>query len=53
MVVVSSVVASPASLVLAVYAAAQAGLEGLAKRLARELGPRGIRVNVVAPARPS
>ena len=31
------------------YAAAKAGLVGLAKTLARELGPRGITVNVVAP----
>ena len=31
------------------YAAAKAGLVGLAKTLARELGPRQITVNVVAP----
>jgi acetoacetyl-CoA reductase/3-oxoacyl-[acyl-carrier protein] reductase len=31
------------------YAAAKAGLVGLAKTLARELGPRRITVNVVAP----
>jgi 3-oxoacyl-[acyl-carrier protein] reductase len=31
------------------YAAAKAGLVGLGKTLARELGPRGITVNVVAP----
>lgn len=31
------------------YAAAKAGLVGLARSLARELGPRGVTVNVVAP----
>jgi 3-oxoacyl-[acyl-carrier protein] reductase len=48
-VVVSSVVASRGSPGLAVYAATKAGLEGFALSLARELGPRGIRVNAVAP----
>ena len=48
-VVVSSVVASRGSPGLAVYAATKAGLEGFARSLARELGPRGIRVNTVAP----
>lgn len=47
--VVSSVVAAHGSPGLAVYAATKAGLEGFAKSLARELGPRGIRVNAVAP----
>lgn len=31
------------------YAAAKAGLVGLSRSLCKELGPRGIRVNVVAP----
>ena len=48
-VVVSSVVATRGSPGLSVYAATKAGLEGFARSLARELGPRGIRVNAVAP----
>lgn len=48
-VVVSSVVARTGSQGLSVYAATKAGLEGFAISLARELGPRGIRVNAVAP----
>jgi len=48
-VMVSSVVAARGSPGLAVYAATKAGLEGFARCLAREMGPRGIRVNAVAP----
>ena len=48
-VVISSVVATHGSPGLSVYAATKAGLEGFARNLARELGPRGIRVNAVAP----
>ncbi|TDE03108.1 SDR family NAD(P)-dependent oxidoreductase [Jiangella asiatica] len=33
----------------AAYAAAKAGVHGLSRSLAKELGPRGITVNVVAP----
>lgn len=32
-----------------VYSACKAGLEGAVRSLARELGPRGIRINAVAP----
>ena len=46
---VSSIVASRGSPGLAVYAATKAALEGFARSLAREVGPRGIRVNCVAP----
>lgn len=47
--VVSSVVAESGSPGLAVYAATKAAMDGFARSLARELGPRGIRVNSLAP----
>ena len=47
--VVSSIVASRGSPGLSVYAATKAALEGFARSLAREVGPRGIRVNAIAP----
>ena len=46
---ISSVVAERGSPGLSVYAATKAALEGFGISLARELGPRGIRVNSVAP----
>jgi 3-oxoacyl-[acyl-carrier protein] reductase len=46
---ISSVVAERGSPGLSVYAATKAALEGFGISLARELGPRGIRVNIVAP----
>jgi 3-oxoacyl-[acyl-carrier protein] reductase len=46
---ISSVVAARGSPGLAVYAATKAALEGFGISLARELGPRGIRVNTLAP----
>ena len=49
MVFVSSVVAHVGGPGQANYAASKAGLVGLARSLARELGTRGITANVVAP----
>jgi 3-oxoacyl-[acyl-carrier protein] reductase len=46
---ISSVVAERGSPGLSVYAATKAALEGFGISLARELGPRGIRVNTIAP----
>jgi len=47
--VVSSIVAESGSPGLTVYAATKAAMEGFARSLARELGPRQIRVNAIAP----
>jgi 3-oxoacyl-[acyl-carrier protein] reductase len=46
---VTSVVASMGNAGQANYAAAKAGVEGMTRALARELGSRGITVNCVAP----
>ena len=46
---VSSIVAARGGAGLSVYAATKAAVEGFARSLARELGPRGIRVNCIAP----
>jgi 3-oxoacyl-[acyl-carrier protein] reductase len=46
---ISSVVATTGNAGQANYTAAKAGLEGMSKSLAQEVGSRGITVNVVAP----
>jgi 3-oxoacyl-[acyl-carrier protein] reductase len=47
--VISSIGAEITSPVIAAYDAAKGLLDSLTRALARELGPRGIRVNIVAP----
>lgn len=47
--VISSIGANITSPVIAAYDAGKAALDMLTRALARELGPRGIRVNIVAP----
>lgn len=46
---ISSIVAATGYRGLSVYAATKAGLEGFTRSLARDLGPRGVTVNCVAP----
>jgi len=46
---ISSVVGQRGHAGLAVYSATKAALDGMTRSLARELGPRGVRVNSVAP----
>ncbi|SFE04527.1 SDR family NAD(P)-dependent oxidoreductase [Blastococcus tunisiensis] len=46
---VSSIVGRTGFRGLSVYAAAKAGLEGFTRSLSRDLGPRGVTVNAVAP----
>lgn len=46
---VTSIIASRGYSGLASYSASKAGLEGAARSMARELGPKGFRVNCVAP----
>ena len=46
---ISSIVGLRGYAGLSVYSATKAGLDGMTRALARELGPRGIRVNSIAP----
>jgi len=46
---ISSIIAQRGFSGLSIYAASKAGIDGMTRALARELGPRGITVNSVAP----
>ena len=46
---IGSIIGSIGNTGQAVYSASKAGLQGLTRSLAKELGPRGIRVNLVEP----
>jgi|EP00505_MAST-04D_sp_SCG-Rhode-Island_P003925 3-oxoacyl-[acyl-carrier protein] reductase len=46
---IGSVVGAHGNVGQSVYAASKSGLSGLTKSLAKELGPRGVRVNMVEP----
>jgi 3-oxoacyl-[acyl-carrier protein] reductase len=46
---IASIIAERGFSGLSVYAATKAGMIGMTRSLARELGPRGIRVNAIAP----
>ena len=46
---ISSIIGQRGYSGLAAYSATKAGLDGMTRALARELGPRGIRVNSIAP----